>query len=469
MPSSILILDDDIDICRLFKTGFQNEGFTADIVSSLKEAKSLIEKKHYDAVLADVFLGDENGLNGLQELIKISPCTRYFSFTSQETIPLAVGAMEKGAANFFPKSLGLHKIIELVKSKLNLELESPSQDICSHPDLIGQSHEMLKVLSRIHQFSQVDSTVLIIGESGTGKEIIAKAIHEAGSRKEGNFEAINCGAIPENLLESEFFGHTRGAFTDAKTDKKGLFEICSNGTLMLDEIGDMPLSLQVKLLRVLQEKEIRPVGATRTIPVNPRIIACTHRDLSEMVQEGTFRQDLLFRLSVLRLDVPPLRQRKEDIPLLAHAFIERFKTRFKKNITPPSHELLVRLQNYDWPGNVRELQNSLERAVVLAQKNELSPEDIFDPQPPATPEPEKSTQDIPLTHEIAKSEFEKNYTRHLLEESQGNITLAAKMSGKHRVEIYRLMKKFDFHREDFFQNKKKINSGESLDGYFTSS
>lgn len=468
MPSSILILDDDIDICRLFKIGFQNENFTADIASSLKEAKALVEKKHYDAVLADVYLGEENGLNGLQELIQISPCTRYFSFTSHETIPLAVGAMEKGAANFFPKSLGLDKIIELVKSKLNLEVEATPQDICSHPDLIGQSQEMLKVMSRIHQFSQVDSTLLITGESGTGKEIIAKAIHEVGSRSEGNFEAINCGAIPENLLESEFFGHTRGAFTDAKSDKKGLFEICSNGTLMLDEIGDMPLSLQVKLLRVLQEKEIRPVGATRSIPVNPRIIACTHRDLGEMVQNGTFRQDLLFRLSVLRLDVPPLRQRKQDIPLLAQEFIERFNKRFKKSIPLPSPELLVRLQNYDWPGNVRELQNSLERAVVLAHKNELSPEDIFDPNHPATPDAEKTVQDIPLTHELAKSEFEENYTRHLLEESQGNITLAAKMSGKHRVEIYRLMKKFDFHREDFFPNKKKTNSLESAGGYASS-
>ncbi len=468
MPSSILILDDDIDICRLFKTGFENKDFTADIANSLKEAKALVEKKHYDAVLADIFLGEEDGLNGLQELIQISPRTRYFSFTSQETIPLAVGAMEKGAANFFPKSLGLDKIIELVKSKLDLEIEVTPQDICAHPDLIGQSQEMFKVMSRIQQFSQVDSTVLITGESGTGKEIIAKAIHETGSRNEGTFQAINCGAIPENLLESEFFGHTRGAFTDAKSDKKGLFEICTNGTLMLDEIGDMPLSLQVKLLRVLQEKEIRPIGATRSISVNPRIIACTHRDLGEMVQNGTFRQDLLFRLSVLRLDVPPLRQRKEDIPLLAQEFINRFNKRFKKNISLPSPELLVRLQNYDWPGNVRELQNSLERAVVLAHKNELSPEDIFNSNHPATPDAEKSAQDIPLTHEIAKSEFEKNYTRHLLEESHGNITLAAKMSGKHRVEIYRLMKKFDFHREDFFPNKKKTNYQEIAGGYTTS-
>jgi two-component system, NtrC family, response regulator GlrR len=448
MLASILILDDDHEICQLFQAGFKHENFSADIAHNLNEAKSLLKSNKYDGVLTDIYLDNEDGLNSLQELIRLSPSTRFFCFTSKESIHLAVEAMENGAANFFPKALGYSKIIELVKSKLTIEAESEGQCL-ENLDLIGKSPEMLSVFNRISQFSKVDSTLLITGESGTGKEVVARALHKLSPRKDGPFEAINCGAIPENLLESELFGHKKGAFTDAKTDKKGLFEVCNNGVLMLDEIGDMPLALQVKMLRVLQEKEVRPLGSNHSIKVNPKIIACTHRDLAQLVKDGQFRQDLLYRLSVLRLHIPPLRERDEDIPVLANYFIEEFNKRFNKQIMPLSNELIVRFRSYPWPGNVRELQNSIERAVVLATGNQLNICDIFYNED-TEDKPQTSGHQAPsLIHNLAKKDFEKNYIKHLMQESEGNISKAARMSGKHRVEIYRLMEKYNFQRQDF--------------------
>ncbi|MCB0363144.1 MAG: sigma-54-dependent Fis family transcriptional regulator, partial [Bdellovibrionales bacterium] len=304
MPLSLLILDDDPDICSLYRSAFLEEGFSTSVASNLDQAKMLMRQKVYHGALTDIFLHNQDGVEAMKELIRISPRTHFFSFTGHESINLAVEAMRAGASSFFPKSIGYHKIVEMVKSKLDpghdLTCEEKSGTFESL-NLIGHSSAMKKIFSQINQFKEVDSNLLITGESGTGKEVVARAIHKLSRRSQGPFEAINCGAIPETLLESELFGHRRGSFTDAKTDKIGLFEFCSEGTLLLDEIGDMPLPLQVKLLRVLQEKEVRPLGATRSVPINPRIIACTHRNLGELVKMRRFRQDLLFRLSVLNI------------------------------------------------------------------------------------------------------------------------------------------------------------------------
>ncbi len=244
--------------------------------------------------------------------------------------------------------------------------------------IIGASQSIQQVFDRIHQVKDVDSTVLINGESGTGKELVARAIHQSSTRAKERFEAVNCGAIAANLLESELFGHKRGAFTDAKADRKGLFEVCDGGTLFLDEIGEMPMNLQVKLLRVLQEREVMPVGSSSTIKVNTRVVAATNKNLADEVKAGNFRTDLYYRLNVLQILLPPLRERTEDIPLLVRFFLDRFNKRFTKSIQPPTKELESRLVSYAWPGNIRELQNAVERGVVLSEDNTLSLDVMLD-------------------------------------------------------------------------------------------
>jgi DNA-binding NtrC family response regulator len=447
--NDILIIDDDSSILEVYKSKFQEEGLKADIATSVDEAKDLFEKNKYRAALVDVYLQAGDTLKTMRDMISRAPQTRFFSFSGQDTIPLAVDAMSIGASGFFSKSTGPEKIVSVIRSKIRTrkEFDIDESDL-SELGIVGQSAKMREVFSMVKKFSQVGSTVLVTGESGTGKEVVSKAIHKLSDRKTETYEAINCGAIPENLLESELFGHTRGAFTDAKTDKDGLFTVCSKGTLMLDEIGDMPMSLQVKLLRVLQEKEVRPVGSTKSVKVNPRIIACTHRDLLNLVKEGRFRQDLYFRLSVLELHVPALRERVEDIPALTNMFVARFNKAFGKNVNPPSNELMARLMNYSWPGNIRELQNAIERGVVLSKSNELNLEDILNLEE-AFP---VSTSEMPLTHKVAQSTFEKEYIENLLKEANGNISKAARLAGKHRVEIYRIMKRHDINKNDFKTN-----------------
>lgn len=455
MPLSLLILDDDEDICNLYQTAFSEEGFFTAVASSLEEAKELMKKQVYHGALTDIFLKNENGVEAMKELIRMSPRTRFFSFTGHESISLAVEAMKAGASSFFPKSIGYRQIVDMVKLRLDPghDPKSPLEQKLRDLNLIGHSKPMMKVFSQINQFKDVDSTLLITGESGTGKEVVARAIHKLSHRKVGPFEAINCGAIPESLLESELFGHRKGSFTDAKSDKIGLFEYCSGGTLLLDEIGDMPLPLQVKILRVLQEREVRPLGSTKSIAVNPRIIACTHRDLGTLVREGLFRQDLLFRLSVLSIQIPPLRERTHDIPELVSGFIERFGERFSKSITPPTQELMVRLINYEWPGNIRELQNAMERAIVLSTDGHIHFDDVFGDG--IESDMNSRSSDIgnqpSLVHDQAKKDFEHNYITNLLLQSKGNISRASRLSGKHRVEIYRLMEKYHIRRSDFLE------------------
>jgi DNA-binding NtrC family response regulator len=295
--------------------------------------------------------------------------------------------------------------------------------------------------------------VLILGESGTGKELVARAIHESSSRSDKPFMAINCGAIPEQLLESELFGHRRGSFTDAKSDRKGIFEVCSDGTLLLDEIGDMPLPLQTKLLRVLQERQITPIGATSPMPIRTRVIAATHRDIASEAKMRRFREDLYYRLSVVVVRLPPLRERRDDIPILTEHFLDEFNRRFDRQIRPPNASTMMQLISYDWPGNVRELQNAIERAVVLSSGDELqldhtfsptdSPTDNIDGAKKLTETSELSSTLYTLTLSEAKQQFERTYLRQLLQRSRGNISEAARISGRYRADIYRLMNRYN--------------------------
>ncbi len=321
--------------------------------------------------------------------------------------------------------------------------------------IIGQSLPIKNIVDQINRIKDVDSNVLIIGESGTGKELVVRGIHSGSKRSSGRFEAINCGAIPEALLESELFGHKKGAFTDAKLDRKGIFERCQGGVLFLDEIGEMPVNLQVKLLRALQEREVTPIGSSEIIKIDARVVAATNRNLLDEVKIGRMREDLYFRLAVLTIYIPALRERIEDIPLLARYFIDIYARRFQKSIHFLNHDLEVKLMTYSWPGNIRELQNSLERAVVMSADGFLQLEDLV-PQWPQSPGVEKkvtvaSTEKfdstIPLTE--AKSDFEQKYLRHLLEITRGNISEMARLSGRYRADIYKLLSKHGIEWDEF--------------------
>lgn len=316
--------------------------------------------------------------------------------------------------------------------------------------IVGCSGPMQSLCSKISKLNDIDSTVLILGESGTGKELFARAIQRNSNRREEAFIAINCAALSETLLESELFGFRKGAFTDAKSNRKGYFETCSEGTLFLDEIGEMSPTTQAKILRVIQEKEFIPLGSCQPISINTRIIAATNRDLKKEMKEGRFRADLYYRIAVLTLIIPPVRKRKEDIPLLIKYFSNFYADKFHKKIKKPKQNVLVKASSYDWPGNVRELQNAVERAVVLSDEGNLSLDDLLElsDDEKVADSPHQS-EDLQLVYSIAKKHFEQRYIENLLFVSKGNIAEASRLSNQYRHSLYRLIKKYDINIELF--------------------
>ncbi len=450
----ILIVDDDEHICGLLAASFEQAGFRVEVCHHLDGMKGLNERYSFEVVLLDLYLGDESGFDGLSYLAKEAPFSKVIVLTADNSVDSAVEVMRQGATDYIVKGTDPSGMIEKVKKHLSASSQEmmPVSDRFSQIGLIGQGKGYVQLCETIDQVKDVDTTLLILGESGTGKEVVARAIHQLSSRRAKRFEAINCAAIPEHLLESELFGHKRGAFTDARADRKGIFELCSDGTLLLDEIGDMPINLQAKLLRVLQEKEIVPIGSSQSIKINTRVIAATHRDLLEEIQSGNFREDLYFRLSIVPVQIPPLRHRKDDIRLLTSHFVEQFNQRFQKTVAQPSPEVMQRLMSYDWPGNVRELRNAIERAMVLSRNDELHKEHLFyhlqvpgsmnsgevgESQSEAI---DASIFNLPLTD--AKQAFEKAYVEKLLVETQGNIAELARRCGRYRADIYRLFEKY---------------------------
>ncbi|MCX6124065.1 MAG: sigma-54 dependent transcriptional regulator, partial [Proteobacteria bacterium] len=433
---------------------------------SLGGLRRALEADSFNVVLLDLHLGLEDGIDGLEVILRQSPATTVFMLSAHGSIERAVEAMRKGASGFFDKGAGVdHTIGELAK-----ELQSTNNNNEELPrvnaqrlGLIGRSDSLMEVLDKIERLAQVDSSVLLHGESGTGKEVIAHAIHRTSKRKNHRFTAINCSAIPEALLESELFGHKKGAFTDAKADRKGIFEITSLGTLLLDEIGDMSLGLQAKLLRVLQEREITPVGSSESIKIDTRIIAATHHNLRTDAETQKFREDLYYRLAVIVIKLPALRDRVEDIPLLVEHFLGVFNDRFSRQVRMPSQSDMNQIVRYSWPGNIRELQNAIERAVVMSVDGRVNIADVFVavnfdrpeslrvplvqssnienfqeiPSISAPLASEKSLFDLMLTQ--AKSAFEKRYLEFQIKECRGNIQALAEKSGRYRADIYRLM------------------------------
>jgi two-component system, NtrC family, response regulator AtoC len=439
VPLRVLIIDDEIPFAEMLSTMLSTAGYEVHAVHNGEDGLKILAESPFELVLCDMKMPRMNGLEVLDAMRERGLASTVITMSAFGTIDLAIEALRRGAYDYISKPfkrdevlLTLRKAEERQQLQARVaELEDRVARLAAIEEgprpLIGQSTSMVKLKTMMAKVSGFSSTVLVTGESGTGKELVARAIHAAGPRRDGSFVAINCGAIPETLLESELFGHVRGAFTDARTDKKGLFQEAHQGTLFLDEVGELPLALQVGLLRVLQEGEIRPVGGTTSVHVDVRIIAATHRNLAQDVKSGRFREDLLYRLNVLPIVVPPLRDRTSDIPMLAEHVLGRIAQRMGLQTSVLAPEALKILGAYPWPGNVRELENVLERAVVLSDGPALVPDDLPDQLRHAQDPVRGSLTSDDLSIKRATAFIEQELIKRALKRTGGNRTHAAKL------------------------------------------
>ncbi len=385
MDKSILIIDDELGICTSLTLALEDM-YKVKACTSPVEGLKALKEDFFNICLLDLRIGDYNGLDVLNEIKQIDKNIVVIIMTAYGSIDTSVEAIKNGAYTYLTKPLNISELYILIEQaleyqRLNERVEYLSKELENkyvYNGIIGRSHSMKNVFKMIEKLKDVDTNVVITGESGTGKELVARAIHFSGRRKKERFEEVNCAAIPEGLLEEELFGHKKGSFSGAVEDRQGKFEYANNGTIFLDEIGDMPFSLQAKLLRVLQQKEFSPIGSNEKIQLNIRVIAATHRDLKAMVDNGQFRQDLYFRLNVVEINLPPLREKKQDLPLLFKHFIEKFNTELDKNIKGISKEAEKKLLDYNYPGNIRELSNIFESSMVLSNSEVIEAEDLPD-------------------------------------------------------------------------------------------
>lgn len=384
MKSRILVVDDEESIREFLEIMLKKEGYEITLAEDGQKAKDLLTKKTFDMIISDLQMPHVTGIELLKHVKESYPDTVFMLITAFGTTETAVEAMKMGAYDYLTKPFKIDEVRLNIQNALrsrNLEVENRSlkKELVkeySFQNMVGNSQAMHAIYDMVKRVAQTPTNVLITGESGTGKEVVAKAIHYNGPLKDRPFVTVNCGAIPENLMESEMFGHKKGSFTGAVADKAGLFEVADGGTLFLDEVGELPLTIQVKLLRAIQERVIRRVGATDDMKVDVRIIAATNRNLEEMVQKGGFRQDLFYRLNVINIRTPGLRDRRDDIPLLANHFLKKYNERLNKNIGAISAEAMEILKKYDYPGNVRELENMIERTVALEGGATILPESL---------------------------------------------------------------------------------------------
>ncbi len=384
MKKRLLVIDDEESLAEFLRLLFEKEGYDVHTANSVAEARHQLGERTFDLVLCDILMPDGNGLELLKEIKAQSSGTAVIMMTAYASNKSAIEAMKLGAYNYISKPFDVEELVVVASRALektgleeeNLYLRSQLERKYQFSNIIGRSPRMQEIFSLIERVAKTTSTVLISGESGTGKELIARAVHFSGPRSRQHFLSINCGAMPENLLESELFGHQRGAFTGAVREKKGLFQEADQGTLFLDEIGEMTPSMQVKLLRVLQDKKIRQVGGNREERVDVRVIAATNRDLREHIASGNFREDLYYRINVIPISLPPLRERQEDIAPLVEFFINKYSEELGLSPRQISKDALGLLENHYWHGNVRELENTIERALALSTDNHLSAEDL---------------------------------------------------------------------------------------------
>lgn len=435
---SLLIIDDEENMRHMLSALLKKMGYRIDTARDGQEGLEKVRHDHYDYVLCDIKMPKKDGMTFLNEARVMMENSTVIMMSAYGTIDTALEAMKMGAYDFISKPFKPDEVYLALKKaeereclkRENIRLKERIQKISSNlqfGNMIGNSTAMKMVFNLAAKAAQYDTTVLVTGESGTGKELVARGIHYSGVRKDGNMVPVNCGGIPENLLESELFGYVKGAFTGADRNKKGLFHEADGGTIFLDEIGELPISLQVKLLRVLQENEVRPVGGAKTYRADVRVIAATAKDLEEEVRLGRFREDLFYRLNVLRIHIPPLRERSGDIPLLCQLFIKNFKNHFQKNIEGISPGAMTILLDHKWPGNVRELENIIERAVVLADKHIILPENL--PTEFGIKRASNRMDDFFEGFSLKKAQkiVEKRLITRALESTGGNRTQAAKL------------------------------------------
>jgi DNA-binding NtrC family response regulator len=455
----ILVIDDSPDICTTLAEYLSEEGFYPDTSTDGTSGISLIEKNFYDIVLIDLKMPKTDGMDVLRYIQENCPESICIILTGYGTIKNAVEAIKLGAFDYLTKPLKLEEIFISIKRALehrnlkreNINLRSQLKRKYRFESIIGDSEKMQKVFETIEKVADSDSTILILGGSGTGKELVAKAIHFNSHRRDGPFIPVSCAAIPSELLESELFGHERGAFTNAIRTRIGRFELANGGTLFLDEIGDMPPNLQSKLLRVLQERQFERVGGIKSLKTDIRVVAATHQDLKKAVQEKKFREDLYYRLNVIPIEIPPLRERQSDIPLLVHHFLNHFSKRKKKKIVGITHEAMQRLMEYEWPGNVRELENIIERMIILSDHEMITPEDL--PEKIQTlPEMDRPKRfEIPgegVSLETALSQFEKQLILDALNKTGWVKNKAAQLLHLNRTTLIEKIKRQNLQRSN---------------------
>ncbi|HGN9051393.1 TPA: two-component system response regulator GlrR [Klebsiella quasipneumoniae] len=438
-PARLLLVDDDPGLLKLLGMRLVSEGYSVVTAESGPEALRVLGREKVDLVISDLRMDEMDGLQLFSEIQKGQPGMPVIILTAHGSIPDAVAATQQGVFSFLTKPVDKDALYQAIDEAL--EQRSPATDEAWRQAIVTRSPLMLRLLEQAGMVAQSDVSVLINGQSGTGKEIVAQAIHNASPRHDKPFVAINCGALPEQLLESELFGHARGAFTGAVSNREGLFQAAEGGTLFLDEIGDMPVALQVKLLRVLQERKVRPLGSNRDIEINVRIISATHRDLPKAMARGEFREDLFYRLNVVNLKIPPLSERTEDIPLLANHLLRQSADRLKPFVRAFSSDAMKRLMAANWPGNVRQLVNVIEQCVALTSSPVIGDalvEQALEGENTALP-----------TFVEARNQFELNYLRKLLQITRGNVTHAARMAGRNRTEFYKLLSRHELDANDF--------------------
>jgi two-component system response regulator GlrR len=471
---NILVVDDNPNLLELIKMRLESADYQVSATADEENALALFREQGVDLCVVDLMLANGDGLTLMSQLLAIRPDVPVIILTAHGTIESAVEAMRRGAYSYLTKPFERTDLLlqierALEHRRLSSEIKRLRELLHERFDfanIIAQSAKMRAIIDIVTRIAGLDSTVFIDGESGTGKELIAKAIHLASARKDQPFVALNCAALPETLLESELFGHEKGAFTGAIKSTKGLFTQAHGGTIFLDEIGDMPLATQSKFLRVLQERQFYPVGSEAPVAVDVRVIVATNKNLEELARKGQFREDLYYRIHVIPVHLPPLRERKEDVVPLVEHFLKKCREQMKKELKGLTPAALRKLMLYDWPGNVRELENTIEYAAALTRADMID-EDYVLPGKATAPEPASGGAAVRenlasvggeglKSLKDARDAFERDYLTQVLALAEGNVSHAAKLAGKYRADFYDLLKKHDLHADDF--KKAKTNS-----------
>jgi two-component system response regulator GlrR len=447
----ILVVDDDRNLLEIIRMRLEGSGYEVTTTLLEDEARQAVNEQPFDVAIVDLQLIEHDGISLMEELHQVYPEMPVIILTAHGSIESAVEAMKRGAYTYLTKPFDHRELIlQIERARENTRLTSEVKRLkgllherYDFENIVAKSAKMQQVLETVSRIAHTESNVFIYGASGTGKELVAKAIHLVSPRRDNPFLAINCSAIPETLLESELFGYEKGAFTGAARKTKGFFSQAHTGTMFLDEIGDMPVSIQAKLLRVLQERQFHPLGSEKKVEVDVRIIAATNKNLREEVRKGNFREDLYYRIHVIPIELPTLKERKEDIPALVQQFLEENSQEMGKKIKGVSPRAMQRLMLHDWPGNVRELKNTIEYAVAMTREDVITEEYILQT------ELEGETSPSLVTLKEARAGFEKNYLTNILRVTGGNVSKASELAGRYRADFYKLLSKYDLNAADF--------------------